>query len=133
MTIPKLLPILPILASLALSAGCTATVAYPEASGPPDLVEVDAGVRVIPDYDEAIFFADGFYWWSVDGAWYRSPSYTGGWVYWSTPPVGILRIREPWRFRHHHPPTYVAHRRPVPAHAIRPPVHRGPTVRDHRH
>jgi hypothetical protein len=125
----------------ALAAGCyegevqyRGTVAV---SGEvPDLAYVEPGVQVIADYDEPIFFADGFYWWSVDGAWYRSSYYTGGWVYVATPPLVVMRIREPHRFRHYRPSGYVVHRRPVPSHRVqRPgPSHRAerPHIRDHR-
>ena len=93
----------------------------------PDLVVAAPGVRVIADYDEPIFFADGFYWWFYEGLWYRAGSYTDGWVYVASPPVVIINIREPWRFRHYRPHGYVVHHRPVPAHHVRRPI-----VRDHR-
>jgi hypothetical protein len=103
----------------------------------PDLVYVSPGVQVIADYDEPIFFADGYYWWYVDGVWYRSTVYTGGWVYVTSPPVVIVRIHEPRRYRHYRPDGYVVRHRPVPSHRIeRPPVreHRStrPKTRDHR-
>jgi hypothetical protein len=103
----------------------------------PDLVAVGPGVQVIADYDEPIFFADGFYWWNADGAWYRSAYYTGGWAYVPSPPVVVLNIFDPFRFRHYRPAGYVGYHRPVPVHRVqRPPArdHRSgrPTVRDHR-
>lgn len=97
-------------------------------SSNPDLVEVTPGVRVIPDYGESIFFVDGFYWWYVDGMWYRSGSYTDGWVYIATPPPVIIGLGDPFRYRHYRPPHYVVHQRPVPVNQI----HRPAIVRDHR-
>ncbi len=110
-------------------------------SATPDLVLIAPGVQVIADYDEPIFFADGHYWWYVDGLWYRSAVYTGGWVYVPSPPVVIVRIGEPHHYRHYRPHGYVVRHRPVPAREIRrPPVrdHRSPrpaerpATRDHR-
>jgi hypothetical protein len=116
--------------SLALAAGCapveySGTVAV--TSTAPDLVYVGPGVQVIADYGEPIFYSDGFYWWSYGGVWYRSPTYTGGWVAAAMPPVAILRIQDPYHYRHYRPSHYVVHNRPVPAHRVQRPI-----VRDHR-
>ena len=43
-----------------LATGCTATVASDPY--PPDLVYAAPGVQVIADYNEPIFYSDGFYW-----------------------------------------------------------------------
>ena len=80
----------------ALAAGCAATVSA-DAYGP-DLVTVSPGVQVIADYDEPIFYSDGFYWRYYGGIWYRSNYYTGGWVY-ARPPVAVLRIDRPYAYR----------------------------------
>jgi hypothetical protein len=106
-------------------------------SSSPDLVVVSPGLQVIADYDEPIFFADGFYWWYVDGYWYRSTVYTGGWIYVSNPPVVIVRIGEPHRYRHYRPHGYVVRQRPVPSRQLERPATRDhrrtrPTTRDHR-
>ncbi|HEU0031440.1 MAG TPA: hypothetical protein VFQ53_12465 [Kofleriaceae bacterium] len=93
----------------------------------PDLVYVQPGVGVIADYDEPIFYADNYYWWFYNGAWYRSNYYTGGWVYVSSPSVRIARIGNPYYYRHYRPHNYVVRHRPVPVHRIQRPV-----VRDHR-
>lgn len=124
-----------ILVSL-LGGGCTGEVRYAEPTygvvvDTPDLVEVSPGVRVIADYDESIFFADGFYWWWYEGAWYRSTYYTGGWVF-ATPPLVIARIGQPHIYRHYRPAGHVSRHRPVPSHRVERP-RRGPDVRDHRH
>jgi hypothetical protein len=34
-----------------------------------DLVTVTPGIQVIADYDESIFYTDGFYWRNYDNAW----------------------------------------------------------------
>jgi hypothetical protein len=124
------------IATFLVTALASACVGGAEYSGggtveTPDLVEVSPGVQVIADYDESIFFADGAYWWFSDGGWYRSNYYTGGWVFAPSPPVVVMRIGEPFRFRHYRPSGYIVHRRPVPMHRVqRPP--RGPRIRDHR-
>ena len=79
-----------------LGAGCAATVSA-DAYGP-DLVTVSPGVQVIADYDEPIFYSDGFYWRFYGGGWYRSTYYTGGWVY-ARPPVAVLRVDRPYGVR----------------------------------
>src|SRR5580765_4401630 len=79
-----------VMTAAVLLAGCAGTVGY-EASVSsdgyygPDLVYVAPGVQVIADYNEPIFYSDSFYWRFDGGTWYRSRSYTGGWVY-ATPP-----------------------------------------------
>jgi hypothetical protein len=114
-----------VLVAVAL-AGC-AGVAYrgTVAVETPDLVYVGPGVQVIADYDEPIFYADGFYWWYFGTTWYRSSYYTGGWIV-ASPPSVFVNIN-PHRYRHYRPATYVSHRRPVPSHRVQRPV-----VRDHR-
>jgi hypothetical protein len=92
-------------------AGCyTATVAG--GGYGPDLVYAAPGVQVIADYDEPIFYADNFYWRFYGGAWYRSPRYTGGWVY-ARPPIGVARIDRPYAYVHYRPNGWVGHRQPV--------------------
>lgn len=120
-----------LVAALALPiAGC-APVEYrgavAVAATTPDLVYVAPGVQVIADYGEPIFYSDGFYWWSLGGVWYRSGTYTGGWISVSMPPAAVVQIREPYRYRHYRPSGYVVQRRPVPASRVQRPV-----VRDHR-
>lgn len=115
------------MAALALG-GCAATVA----TGPaPDLVYVSPGVQVIADYNEPIFYSDGFYWRYYGGTWYRSSYYTGGWVY-ARPPVAVLRIDRPYAYAHYRPYGYVGRGRtvgPAPASGWRgaptTPVYRG--------
>src|SRR6266498_3193579 len=93
-----------LLAAALFGAGCYATVAT-DAYGP-DLVTVSPGVQVIADYDEPIFYSDGFYWRYYGNTWYRSSYYTGGWVY-ARPPVAVMRIDRPYAYRHYRPSGWV--------------------------
>lgn len=92
----------------------------------PDLVTVSPGVQVIADYDEPVFYSDGFYWRQTDGYWYRSNSYYSGFYYYASPPVAVLRIERPTAYVHYRPQGYVV--RNNPARYRRPE----PIVRDHR-
>ncbi|MFN0061677.1 MAG: hypothetical protein ACKVPX_04070 [Myxococcaceae bacterium] len=47
----------------------------------PPLVVVSPGIQVVEDYDEEVFFVDGWYWLRTDKRWYRARSYDGRWVY----------------------------------------------------
>jgi hypothetical protein len=120
-----------LLAAFAAMAGCyaetTGGVAYSgtvtATAVEPDLVYVSPGVQVIADYDEPIFYSDGFYWRMDNGVWYRSTYYTSGWVY-ATPPRAIVTINQPYSYRHYRPAGYVPRNRPV--------RNNDPYVRDHR-
>lgn len=106
-----------------VSGGCATT------GGPygPELVYVSPGVQVIADWNEPIFYADGFYWRSNRGAWYRSSYYTGGWVYHPRPPGVILSIHNPHRYRHYRPHGWTSRpRRGAPAMRAAPPYRGGP-------
>jgi hypothetical protein len=46
----------------------------------PALVTVSEGVEVVPDYQEEVFFRDGWYWHRSGTRWYRMRDYRGGWV-----------------------------------------------------
>ena len=92
----------------------------------PDLVTVSPGVQVVADYDEPVFFSDGFYWRYADGYWYRSANYYSGWYYYERPPVAVMRIDRPYAYVHYRPNGYVA-RRTV---RYRPPERI--VTRDHR-
>ena len=74
----------------------------------PDLVSVSPGVQVVADYDEPVFFTDGFYWRYYDNGWYRSNNYAAGWSYYDRPPVAVLRIDRPYAYAHYRPAGYVA-------------------------
>ncbi len=122
--------LVPFVLSIAL-AGCAGSAQYRGSvtvtSSAPDMAYVAPGVRVIADYDEPIFFSSGYYWYSDNGYWYRSASYTGGWAYVERPPTAIVRITRPSAYVRYRPAGYVVHRRPVPVERVQRPV-----VRDHR-
>src|SRR5262249_43061779 len=46
----------------------------------PPLVVVSPGVQVVPEYEEEVFFVDGWYWHRSGPYWYRTRDYRGGWV-----------------------------------------------------
>lgn len=79
-------------------------------SAAPDLVAVSPGVQVVADYDEPVFFNDGFYWRYYDGGWYRSSNYATGWFFVSSPPIVIARIDRPYAYAHYRPTGYVSRR-----------------------
>jgi len=79
------------------AVGYSASVGY----AGPDMAYVAPGVQVIADYDDPIFYSDGFYWRNDGGYWYRSPYYTGGWVGVRDVPYGIRGVQEPWRYSHY--------------------------------
>ncbi|HSN27096.1 MAG TPA: hypothetical protein VLT45_12445 [Kofleriaceae bacterium] len=108
-------------------ASCAGPVHGTVTVATPDLVYVAPGVAVIADYGESIFYVDGLYWWYLDGLWYRSTYYTGGWAYAPAPPPAIVRVGDPVRYRYYRPHDYVARRAAVPPSRIQRPV-----VRDHR-
>jgi len=147
--------------SAAALSGCYAqgdvgaTATYPQGTvyaSTPDLVTVSPGVQVVADYDEPVFFTDGFYWRFYDGYWYRSNNYYSGWYFYERPPVAVLRIDRPYAYAHYRPAGYVGrsrttyrrpepivrdHRAPVVAPTARgqvytAPAQPAPVVRDHR-
>ena len=94
-----------------------------------DLVYAAPGVQVIADYNEPIFYADGFYWRFSDNLWYRSTYYTGGWGYYATPPSAIVGIRRPHDYVHYRPQGWTPRRQqPI----VRDHRMERPIVRDHR-
>jgi hypothetical protein len=100
-----------VLLAASLMSGCAATVSAD--AYPPDLVYAAPGVQVIADYNEPIFFTDGFYWRYYGGTWYRSTYYTGGWVY-ARPPVAVMRIDRPYAYAHYRPAGWQARSAPPP-------------------
>jgi hypothetical protein len=124
--------------------------AYATASTDGYAATVQPGVQVVADYDEPVFFVDGFYWRFNDGYWYRSNNYYAGWYFYERPPVAVLRIDRPYAYNHYRPPGYVAranvrYRRPeaitrdhrtyqaAPAPGYRAaPAYAPPAARDHR-
>src|SRR5215510_430110 len=90
--------------------GYRATYVAPSADvyvSTPDLVTVSPGVQVVADYDEPVFYTDGFYWRFYNGGWYRSNNYATGWFFIDRPPVAVLRIDRPYAYAHYRPRGYV--------------------------
>jgi hypothetical protein len=68
----------------------------------PALVEVSPGIQVVPEYEQEVFFVDGWYWHRAGRTWYRTRDHRGGWVvaHGREVPRGLLRI-PPGRYRHY--------------------------------
>lgn len=60
----------------------------------PQLVVVEPGIQVVPDYAEEVFFCSGFYWHRAGDHWFRARDYRGGWVVvdHKRVPPGLFRI-----------------------------------------
>ena len=67
----------------------------------PPLVVVEPGVQVVQDFDEEVFFVNGYYWIRRDGHWYRARDHRATWVYVEPRrvPPGLVRI-PPGHYRH---------------------------------
>ncbi|MBX3156680.1 MAG: hypothetical protein KF773_11810 [Deltaproteobacteria bacterium] len=127
------------LVAAAIGTGCYATggVAYTgtvtAVDVQPDLVYVSPGVQVIADYDDSIFYSDGFYWRFSGGYWHRSSYHNRGWAVYRTPPSRIVSIREPARYHRYRPTGWQPRHQPARDH--RGPAYSQPRrneVRDHR-
>jgi len=105
----------------------------------PDLVEIQPGIQVIYDYDQPVFYSDGYYWRQDGGIWYSSRVHTGGWGRVERPPERFRTIQTS-AYVHYRPAGYVPrnqrggggvdvrdHREPM-----REPPRQEPVVRDHR-
>ncbi|HEX7700219.1 MAG TPA: hypothetical protein VF403_05845 [Kofleriaceae bacterium] len=120
------------------SGGADVTYGGGVAVSTPDLVEVSPGVQVVADYDDSVFYSDGFYWRNDGGNWYRSTYYSGGWGYYASPPQAIITINEPYRYRNYRPSGYqprhqpYRQQEPIRDHRSPQPNYRQPEVRDHR-
>jgi hypothetical protein len=79
---------------------------------PPPLVVVSPGIQVVPDYQEEVFFVNGWYWARRDDIWYRTRDYRGGWVLVQPRyvPAGLVRI-PPGHYKHWHKEEMKAERR----------------------
>jgi hypothetical protein len=113
------------------SLGCTGYIRGSATATTPTLVLVDTGVWVIEDYDEPVFYTDGYYWRFRSGIWYRSYAYNEGWVTVSVVPMGLRRIDRPTRYVHYTAAPQAQRRRGPPDHA---PAHgvRGTQPGHHR-
>jgi hypothetical protein len=120
--------ITPLLFSLALPGTSAAQVNLQVQIGvptirfenPPVLVEVSPGVQVVPEYDQEVFFVDGWYWHRAGRRWYHTRDHRGGWVVAQgrEVPRGLRRM-PPGRYRHYRAdrgPSFNEHRREMPGH-----------------
>jgi len=123
--------------TVALGVGCVAHAqagGYSEAEAPvvfvepPTLVEVDADVWVVRDYDYAVYYVDGSYWVYRNDAWWRAQAYDKGWarVEVNVVPAVIVRRDHHAYVRYHGAPS--AKTRPGPRERVAsdPEPHRGP-------
>jgi hypothetical protein len=123
-----------LLGLVGVTGGCTAHAsgtAYSQAAAPvatvdnPTLVEVDAGVWVIRDYDEPIYFVSDDYWVFRSGIWYRSHVYDGGWVVADATVVPSVIVHRDHRAYVHYRGAATAQTRAAPRRQ-RDSDHRGP-------
>ncbi len=68
----------------------------------PVLVEVSPGIQVVPDYDQEVFFVDGWYWSRSGRVWYRTRDHRGGWVVVQERaiPMALVRV-PPGKYKHY--------------------------------
>ena len=99
-------------------SGCVArvhgharTTAVVEAE--PSLVLVD-GVWVVEDYNEPVFYDEGYYWRFYGGVWYRSNVHTGNWIRIDVVPNRVRAIDRPTRFVRFHAAANMQKRRGPP-------------------
>lgn len=95
----------------------------------PHMVVVTPGVQVVEDYDQEVFFVDGFYWSRSGDRWYRSQDHNGNWMVVSAPPARLVTYR-PGQFRHYRGKRVVVEApRPTPVRVVVPaprPTRQGP-------
>ena len=68
----------------------------------PPLVVVSSGIQVVPEYEEEVFFVQGWYWCRSGPYWYRTRDYRGGWVVVERRyvPVALVKI-PPGHYKHY--------------------------------
>jgi hypothetical protein len=68
----------------------------------PPLVVVRPGVSVVRDYDDEVFYSDGYYWARQDQGWYRTRDHRGSWAQVEERQVPEIIVRSPpGRYRHY--------------------------------
>jgi hypothetical protein len=68
----------------------------------PPLVVVEPGVSVVGDFDDEVFFVDGYYWVRQDRSWYRTRDHRGGWGRMDARQVPRSIVQyPPGRYRHY--------------------------------
>jgi hypothetical protein len=118
-----------------LGLGCVAhaqATGYAEADAPvvfvapPTLVEVDADVWVVQDYDYAVYYTGGFYWVYKNDVWWRSQAYDQGWarVDVNVVPAVVIHRDHHAYVRFHGPPA--AKTRPAPRSELAADTRHGP-------
>lgn len=66
------------------------------------LVVIEPGVSVVRDFDDEVFFVDGYYWARQDRTWYRTRDHRGGWGRVDDRQVPVFIARSPpGRYRHY--------------------------------
>jgi hypothetical protein len=124
-----------------LSVGCTTRVygrgyarGYVRYSAPvvfaqaPDLVYVEPGVYVVRNYNDAVYYSDGYYWSSRGGVWYRTAHWSDPWVTVHVGAVPRTFVHRDHRVYAHYHGTAGAHTYRAPDrtyHAAAPGVHHG--------
>lgn len=93
--------------TLGSTASCVGSAEVGVAATVPahQLVWIAPGIWVVEDYPYSVYYYDDYYWRVIDGAWYRSPYYTGGWVRIGYAPRPIVRVYRPRRYRHYRAPA----------------------------
>src|SRR5215467_407861 len=68
----------------------------------PPLVVVSPGIQVVPEYEQEVFFVDGWYWYRSGPYWYRTRDHRGGWVVVERRyvPATLVKI-PPGRYKHY--------------------------------
>lgn len=84
--------------SFAGGSGCYGSAQVTATAPAPRLVWVSDGIWVVENWPHAVYYYDGFYWRIVDGVWYRSTWYDGGFVRVSIWPRAIVRVHRPGRY-----------------------------------
>ncbi len=89
---------------------------------PPRMVVLpETYVYVAPELDIDIFFYDGWWWRGWEGRWYRSRSYSSGWIYYEDEPVFYRNVPREWRrwYRERRwREDYTWDHRPIPFHEV---------------
>jgi hypothetical protein len=61
----------------------------------PPLVVVQPGVSVVRDFDDEVFFTDGYYYARQDDYWYRTRDHHGSWEEVETQRVPVVIVKSP--------------------------------------